>query len=55
MDIIPKALYNHVFKKPEIMLVWQITNQLQNYDGCSDCSLRANRTPVLLFSKEVVK
>lgn len=55
MDIIPKALCNHVFQRPEITSAWQITNQLQNYDGCSDRSQRAESGTRQLFSKGVTK
>jgi hypothetical protein len=32
-------------------LAWQIANQIQNYDGCSDCSQRAGPDTRQLFSK----
>lgn len=36
-------------------LAWQIANQIQNHDGCSDCSQRAEPDTRQLFSKEVTK
>ncbi|MDF1494987.1 hypothetical protein [Caproiciproducens sp. CPB-2] len=36
-------------------LAWQIANQIQNYDGCSECSQRAEPDARLVFSKEAVK
>lgn len=36
-------------------LAWQIANQIHNYDGCSDCSQRAEPGTRQLFSKEVTK
>ena len=36
-------------------LAWQITNQIQNYDGCSDYSQRAELDTRQLFSKEVTE
>lgn len=34
-------------------LAWQIANQIQNYNGCSDCSQKAALDARLAFSKEV--
>ena len=36
-------------------LAWQIVNQIQNYDGCSDSSQRAEPDTRQLFLKEVIK
>lgn len=36
-------------------LAWQTANQIQNYDGCSDCSQRAEPDTRQLFSREVSK
>ena len=36
-------------------LAWQISNQIQNYDGCSDCSQRAEPDARFVFSKEVTE
>ena len=36
-------------------LAWQIANQIQNYDGCSDYSQRAEPNTRLVFSKEDTK
>lgn len=55
MDIIPKALCSHVLQRPEITSTWQIANQLQNCDGCSDRSQRAEPSTRQLFSKGVAK
>jgi len=37
------------------ILTVQITNQMQIYDGCSDCSQKAEPGTRQLFSKEVVQ
>jgi len=36
-------------------LAWQISNQIQNFDGRSDCSQRAEPDARFVFSKEVSK
>lgn len=36
-------------------LAWQTANQIQNYDGCSDCSQRAEPDTRQLFPREVSK
>ena len=36
-------------------LAWQIANQIQNYDGCSDCIQKAESDTRQLFYKEVDK
>jgi hypothetical protein len=36
-------------------LAWQIANQIHNYDGCLECSQRAELDTRHLFSKEVTK
>lgn len=36
-------------------LAWQISNQIQNYDGCSDCSQKAEPDTRQLFYKEESK
>jgi len=36
-------------------LAWQIAYQIQTYDGCSDCSQRAEPNTRQLFYKEELK
>ena len=55
MQKVLQDLYEHFYTSPGFRLAWKIANQIQNYDGCSDCSQRAEPDTRQLFYKEAAK